>query len=190
VTPQNSICADEDTFRDLVENCPDVIQSVGPDGRYLYVNQSWVNLLGYSRSDVGEMNLFEVIAPDCRKECEERFRRVLQGETLRNIETTFLDAAGRRIKMTGSASCRMVDGEPVATRGVFRPADSVANSTCADDASSDPVVVCSWCWRTREPDGSWKSTGEQIDRRLVGKISHGICYQCADKALADLENPR
>ena len=39
-------------FRDLCENAHDLIQCVSPEGRYLYVNRSWLETLGYETADV------------------------------------------------------------------------------------------------------------------------------------------
>ena len=41
-----------DHWEDFAENAPLGLQSVGPDGRILWVNQAQLDLLGYSREQV------------------------------------------------------------------------------------------------------------------------------------------
>ena len=36
----------QDLYRDLCENANDLIQSVDPEGRFLYVNKAWLHTLG------------------------------------------------------------------------------------------------------------------------------------------------
>ena len=64
----------EGMFRDLCENANDLIQSVSPEGRFLYVNRAWLEALGYTREEVEELKVFDVIHPDCRANCQEATR--------------------------------------------------------------------------------------------------------------------
>ena len=59
----------EEFFRDLCENAHDLIQSVSPEGRFLYVNRAWLSTLGYDESDLSELDVFDVIHPDSRDHC-------------------------------------------------------------------------------------------------------------------------
>ena len=110
----------QERYRDLFENANDLIQSVTPEGRYLYVNRTWRETLGYSASEVEALTMFDVIAPECHTACRLEFQRVLAGEKLDRIETTLLTKDGRRILLEGSVNCHLINGQPVATRGIFR----------------------------------------------------------------------
>jgi PAS domain S-box-containing protein len=48
------------------------------------------------------------------------FQRILAGEKIDRIGVTFVTKDGRPVIVEGSVNCRMVDGRPVATRGIFR----------------------------------------------------------------------
>ncbi|MBT5064349.1 MAG: PAS domain S-box protein [Verrucomicrobia bacterium] len=45
---------------DLIENTSDLIQSVSPEGLILFANQTWLDTLGYTKSDLPSLNIFEV----------------------------------------------------------------------------------------------------------------------------------
>lgn len=105
---------------DFFENVSDLVQSVRPDGQIEYVNRAWLNTLGYTAEEAAELNLFSVIDPEDHAHCMEIMGRVLQGEPASNIEARFLTKSGKRITLRGSANARIVNGEPVLTRAVFR----------------------------------------------------------------------
>jgi PAS domain S-box-containing protein len=109
-----------DLFRDLCENATDLIQSVTPEGRFLYVNRAWLDTLGYGREEVDGLTVFDVIHPDSREHCERVMRDVMRGEQAMRIEAEFRAKDGRKIAVEGTAQCMFRDGNPVATSGIFR----------------------------------------------------------------------
>jgi len=110
----------EKRLRDFVDNASDLIQSVGPDGRFLHVNRAWRETLGYSEDEVARLTLWEVIAPESRAHCEETFARLLAGEEVGRVDAVFVAKDGRRILVEGHVNCRFEEGRPTATRGIFR----------------------------------------------------------------------
>lgn len=107
-------------FRELFENASDLIQSVDSEGRFLYVNRAWRDALGYTEHEIHQMNLMDVLAPECQAHCLEVFSRILQGEQVGFVTATFLTKDKRRIEVEGSVSNRWVDGKVVATVGIYR----------------------------------------------------------------------
>ncbi|MFC1661891.1 PAS domain S-box protein, partial [Gemmatimonadota bacterium] len=110
----------EERLQDFLDNAHDLIQSVAPDGRFLYVNRSWKDTLGYTDEDVKDLRLFDILHPDCMEKCRRDFARILEGEDLADLEVDFLAADGRVVRCAGSANVRIQDGKPVATRSIFR----------------------------------------------------------------------
>ena len=110
----------ESDYFDLLENADDIVQSVSPDGRFLYVNRAWRETLGYTLEESAQLSLFDIIHPDSQPHCIVMFERVIAGESVNGIEATFAAKDGRRISVEGSANCRFKDGRPVATRAIFR----------------------------------------------------------------------
>ncbi len=110
----------EERFRDLFENANDLIQSVRPDGTFLYVNRAWREALGYSAEEVAGLSMQDIIDPSCMSHCMAMFQRVLAGEKLPRVEAMFRTKDGRTIHLEGSSNCRFEDGQPVSTRSIFR----------------------------------------------------------------------
>lgn len=110
----------EERYRDLFENSTDLIQCISSDGRFIYVNSSWKKTLGYTDAEIEKLNVFNLIKPDCIDECMEKFSRILSGEQIEHIETTFISKDGRAILLEGNVNCKFEGGLPVSTRGIFR----------------------------------------------------------------------
>jgi len=110
----------EGLFHDLCDNAFDLIQSVAPDGRFLYVNAAWLRTLGYTQEEVGRLRLFDVIHPDSHPHCRLLIEKLREGQDAVDIAADFLSKTGERIAVEGSASCRFEDGQVVATCAIFR----------------------------------------------------------------------
>jgi PAS domain S-box-containing protein len=110
----------EDIYHDLFENANDLIQAVRPDGSFLYVNSSWKKTLGYTDKELSNLNVFDVMSKESIPHCKEVFKRIMSGEKVNDIETTFLTKNGKKIHLQGSISCKFKDGKPFSTRGIFR----------------------------------------------------------------------
>ena len=105
---------------DLVDNTSDLIQSVSPEGKILFVNRTWLETLGYTREELPSLNIFEVIHPDCQEHCGNIFQRLMNGIDVGLVEVVFQTKDGRRIPLEGRITVRQEHDEAVATRAIFR----------------------------------------------------------------------
>ncbi|NHC36973.1 ATP-binding protein [Scytonema millei] len=110
----------EERYRDLFENASDLIQSVTPDGRLVYVNRAWKETLDYSEDEISRLTIFDIIHPDNLEHCQKTFREVMAGKQISEIETAFVTKHGEKIWVAGSINCKFINGQPIATRGIFR----------------------------------------------------------------------
>lgn len=110
----------EERYRELFDNAKDLIQSVAPDGRFIYVNRAWRDTLGYNENEIASLSIFDIIHPDSRAHCMHILKRVLSGKRVDSVEAVFRAKDNRRITVEGNISCKFLNGKPVATRGIFR----------------------------------------------------------------------
>lgn len=115
-----SLQESEQRYRSLIDDMHDMIQSVGADGHFIYVNQAWLTLLGYHQQQLSELTLWDIIHPDCIEHCQDIFSRIMSGEDIHHIEATFCTKDGIAISVEGSISARRVGNQVVATQGIFR----------------------------------------------------------------------
>ena len=109
----------EQRYHDL-QNANDLIQSVAPDGHFQFVNKKWLDTLGYEEQDLPGLTIFDIIHEESLKHCMETFHRVISGEDVGIIDAVFKRRDGKRVFVEGIASCRMVEGKPQYTRGLFK----------------------------------------------------------------------
>jgi PAS domain S-box-containing protein len=110
----------EERYKKLLEGTFDLVQSVKKDGKFMFVNDNWLSTLGYTKEDLQELSVFDVIHPRHLPSCREMFSRVFSGEILKNIETSFISSDGREIFLRGNAVPRYMDGEIIGTQGFFQ----------------------------------------------------------------------
>ncbi|HEY2807013.1 MAG TPA: CHASE3 domain-containing protein [Gemmatimonadales bacterium] len=108
-------------LQDFLENAGDLILIANADGRVLFANNAWREALDFGTNDeiIGRP-VTDFLAPDCRVRYSGQLDRLLSGESLRDVETTFVGKSGRRITVLGNTTCRFEHGLPVATRSIFR----------------------------------------------------------------------
>jgi PAS domain S-box-containing protein len=109
----------EQRYHDL-QNANDLIQSVAPDGHFLFVNKKWLDTLGYQEHELPNLTIFDVIDEESLKHCMEIFQRVISGENVGIIDAVFRTRDGMKVYVEGMADCKIVEGQPQYTRGIFK----------------------------------------------------------------------
>jgi PAS domain S-box-containing protein len=117
---QEALRESEERYRDLFEGAHDLVQSVGPDGRFQYVNRAWRETLGYSEAEVERLSMLDVLHPNSADHWREVFGRVMSGQDASSVEAEFVTKGGRAIAVEGNVTCRLLDAKPAAARGIFR----------------------------------------------------------------------
>lgn len=86
----------DERYHDLFENANDLIQSVSPDGRFLYVNRAWRDALGYTPEEVGRLTMLDITHPGSQAHCMRTFQRILAGEKIETFAATFITGTANR----------------------------------------------------------------------------------------------
>jgi PAS domain S-box-containing protein len=117
---ENELKEAEITYRDLLDNTNDLIQSVKPDGHFRYVNNAWRKTLGYSEEELTNLTIFDIIHPNYLQHCQMVFQKLMSGEIVDRVEAAFVSKSGNVILVEGKVNVKLIDGKPVYTRGIFR----------------------------------------------------------------------
>jgi PAS domain S-box-containing protein len=151
----------EDRYRDLFDNSIEMIATLSPRGRYLYVNPAWQGLFGINSDGFQNFMSFESPFPaGVQAEAAGLFRRALNGENVENELLRLQDTEGGNVEVEASLSCRYSDGRPVSVRCIFRDVTQqnlrerrlrmqlhvnqmIGESTSADEAI--PKVLAALC---------------------------------------------
>jgi PAS domain S-box-containing protein len=90
-------------YLDLYHQAPCGYHSLGPDGKVLRVNQTELNLLGYSREEFVGRALFEFMTPDSQTHFHSEFASFLNRGRTRDLEFDFVCKDGRVLPVLISA---------------------------------------------------------------------------------------
>lgn len=118
----NVLFDDAAACRELFESANDLIQSVNENGRFLYVNKKWRDVLGYTEEEASRMAFPDIIHQDHLQACFSLFQELKKGKSFDNVRTQFVAKNGRVIDVSGNISVRTKDGKFVSTWGIFREA--------------------------------------------------------------------
>ena len=110
----------EETYRDLIENANDLIQSVDINGKFAYVNEKWRKILGYSDKEVKKLHFTDILRKDQIPHCINIFKKLCKGHSFEHVKTVFVSKKGKEIFVSGNINAQFKDGKFIATRGLFR----------------------------------------------------------------------
>lgn len=117
---EESLKESETRYRGMVEGAHDMIQSVGLDGSFKFVNRACLRILGYTEQELPNLKMWDIISPDSLKHCQEQFSKVISGEAVTDIQATFVAKDGRQILVEGDAFPRYLEEKVIATHSFFR----------------------------------------------------------------------
>jgi len=117
---RESLQESEERYRNLIESTYDLIQSVAPDSRFLFVNRAWQETLGYTKVELPNINLWKIIHPQSLPHCQKIFSQVIKEKSIKNIQATFVAKDGSPIQVEGNVIGRYMGDKLIATHGFFR----------------------------------------------------------------------
>ncbi len=110
----------ERRYLDMIESSHDLVQSITPDGHFEFVNRAWHDLLGYSEAELPDLTLYDIVDPVDHDRCRLLFGQLMSGQSIEQIEITFVAKDGRKFPVEGNATGRYRDSEFFAGHSFFR----------------------------------------------------------------------
>ncbi|MBE9176266.1 response regulator, partial [Synechocystis salina LEGE 06155] len=119
----NQLKVSQETLQRFLDNAHDLIQSISlSNGQFLFVNQAWLKILGYSFSDLKTLTIFDIIHPDYLSHYQTLFTQLKQGEIteLNNLQICLMDKSGEWIYVEGNTKSYVGQDASITTWGIFR----------------------------------------------------------------------
>ncbi len=148
-------------LQDLVDNTSDVIQLMTVDGKFIFVNRAWREVLGYSQDEISSINLLTILHPQFRDDTFDQLRRIGAGESVPNFETVFLSKGGRKIFLTGSVTCRFDHGKPTAFRCILH---DFTEKIRAEKAQNLYYSIANWTISTENLDDLYHNIHQELGK--------------------------
>jgi PAS domain S-box-containing protein len=116
---ESSIAKSNSQLQDLVDNTSDLIQLVAIDGKFIFVNKAWREILGYGLDEIASMRMDDILHPQHKEQALAQLRQIEQGNSNPNFEAVFQSREGKKIFVSGSVNCRFDNGKPTAFRCIL-----------------------------------------------------------------------
>lgn len=111
----------EESYKDLFDNAHDLIHIVDLEGKIIYANKSWTNLLEYSLEEVQGTSLYSFVDEDDRLPFIEYRNQIINGGiNNKEINIRLRTKSGKKVSLEGFVSLRKKNNFPFYTRGIFR----------------------------------------------------------------------
>ncbi|HEY6246368.1 MAG TPA: CHASE domain-containing protein [Pyrinomonadaceae bacterium] len=107
----------EERYRELIENANDIVYMLDFDGRITSINAAAETILGYSQSELLEMNIIEVLSLDSFIVGEEM---LTSGHQRTNYEVDVITKSGRVLRLETSNKLITKGSQPVGIQGIAR----------------------------------------------------------------------
>jgi PAS domain S-box-containing protein len=118
---EHALRESEERYRDLFDNSAEMIATLSPRGRYLYVNPSWQGLFGMDSSQFESLIGFESpFPPEVQAEAAALFHKALHGVRVEHHPLRLQNSSGENVEVEASLSCRSEESGPVSVRCIFR----------------------------------------------------------------------
>jgi PAS domain S-box-containing protein len=160
-TSSNEVTASDDffdernipiTYKKLLDNANILIQSVTPEGKFLYVNSKWLDSLGYSKNDLSHLFVWDIIREDHHQHCQNLFSELMAGRDFVSVETVFLKKSNEPVFVTGNINVVKENGKIVSTIGFFQDVTQEKQCVSIDDRKEKSYQSVE-CWFIR-----WKGS--------------------------------
>jgi len=115
---QKQLVKTNDQLEELFDNSYDLIQIFDHEGNFQFVNQAWIDKLGYS-SKIDSLKFIDIVNPEQWKQTVQNLDKIIKGETVDRFETVFISDQGKNIFVSGRVNCSYSASGQVQFRGIF-----------------------------------------------------------------------
>ncbi len=190
--------ASERKYRMLYDSAIDAIFIVGMDGKFIDVNRTSHERLGYTREELLALHLSQLDSPEFSGQVGARIAELLQQGQL-SFESAHRRKDGSTMPVEINARVIDYDGR----RAIFSIVRDITERKQAEGEREKLIAelqkalaeiktlrgilpICSSCKKIRDDGGAWHQLEAYIRDRTDAEFSHGLCLECARKLYPDV----
>ncbi len=122
-----------------------LIHRVSPDGHLLFVNDVWLEALGYTAEDTRTLNIFAILHPQYHEHWQNWMQRVMAGEDVGRVAMSLLARDGWIVAVEGCLNPYRTEGRVTAVHGLFRPASTLSTvKSSLANGKRDTLAIVQW----------------------------------------------
>jgi PAS domain S-box-containing protein len=101
ITDENLLKQSEEQNRRILDNAAEMIHTLDERGNILWANRSWLKNIGISSEEASGRNITEFLDEKTREEFQEVMPKLMQGESINNLECVFVSMKMQNIDLRG-----------------------------------------------------------------------------------------
>ena len=161
----------EQRYRNLIENAPDVIFTLAPDGTITSFNPAFETITGWSRSEWLGKAFTTILRPEDLSRGLEFFRSVLKGEKTAPFELGVLGESGDYLTAEFTITPQTHDGSVMGVLGIAR---DITERKKAEEA-------------LRASESKYRTLIENVPQKIFLKDRNSVYISCNENYAQDLK---
>jgi PAS domain S-box-containing protein len=117
---QQKLIDSEERYRDIFENTSDLIFSFNAEGKFIFCNNSFSNLLGYSVEELEKTGINQIIHPESLSNFNEELSKIINSNKQRNLEIPIVKKDRKLLIAQGIINCKKNDNNDVVFLASFK----------------------------------------------------------------------
>ncbi|WP_025762079.1 PAS domain S-box protein [Dyadobacter tibetensis] len=158
---ESSITKSNSQLQDLVDNTSDLIQLVAMDGKFIFVNKAWREVLGYGVDEIASMQMSDIIHPQHFTEVNLQLEEIREGKSKPDFEAVFQSKKGKKVFVRGSVNCRFDNGKPTAYRCIL---NDYTEKIRAEKAQNLYYSIANWTVNTQNLYDFYHAIHEELGK--------------------------
>ncbi len=158
---ESAIAKSNSQLQDLVDNTSDLIQLVAIDGKFIFVNKAWREVLGYGLDEIASMRMEDILHPQHKEEALDQLKRIEQGIANPSFEAVFMNRDGKKVFVAGSVNCRFDNGKPTAFRCIL---NDFTEKIRAEKAQNLYYSIANWTVNTQNLEEFYQGIHEELGK--------------------------
>jgi two-component system, sensor histidine kinase and response regulator len=180
---EDALRESEERYRDLFDNAQDPIYVHDLSGKYISANRAAEKLVGYTRDELLDQNLLDLIAPDYAERIRANLGQKLEGKGLTTYEMEALAKDGRRIEIEVNTRLIYENDVAVSVQGMARDITERRRAEKERDVISEVIQSVNL---TSNLDQLLKQVHQSLKRVLYAE---NCCVALFDKQTGLFEAP-
>lgn len=186
----------------VVKDSNDAITVQDLQGNITAWNYGAERIYGYTEAEALQTNIFQIIPKDKKREALHFFKSIKNGEIIESFETQRLTKEGKTLDVWLTVTpLRDSKGK---LRAIATTERDITDRKQAEEEREKLIIelqtalseiktlrgllpICMNCHKIRTEHGAWNKLETYISEHSDAEFSHGICPDCFDKQMKDIE---
>jgi PAS domain S-box-containing protein len=117
---QKKLIDSEERYRDIFENTSDLIFSFNAEGKFIFCNNSFSNLLEYSMEELEKTGINQIIHPESLSKFNEELSKIINSNKQRNLEIPIVKKDRKLLIAQGIINCKKNENNDVVFLASFK----------------------------------------------------------------------